>query len=267
MEVISVIFVLATFVAGVYLVYRLLAASVGFVARIARVPQVALFYIGLSLMGFGLASLALAYAADSCGGDATWTFLAATAALMLAPAFGRNVSEKRARRSVQLPALLGLLAWPLVSVAALGDREVLLSRTMTLGDLRTLVSMEGAYASANGGFFDNLECLQRPSECIPGYGSERPAFLDAEMAADSRLGYARRFHAGPKAPEEEIHARNLSPSSLVAFAFIAIPAPRARHRCESFCADSTGRICFMADGSEPPVVDGLCGADCPSLPE
>lgn len=263
----EVIFVLASFAAGVYVVYRLLAAAVGFVARIARVPQVALFSIGLTLMGFGLLSLVLAYAADSCGGDATGTFLAATAALMLAPAFGRNLSEKRARRTVQLPALLGLLAWPLVSVVALGDREVILSRAMTLGDLRTLVSMEAAYASANGGFFDNLECLQRPSECIPGYGSERPKFLDAETAADSRLGYARRFHAGPRAPEDETRAGKLSPSSLKTFAFTAVPGPRTRHRCESFCTDSTGRICFMADGSEPPVVDGLCGRDCPSLPE
>ena len=133
---------------------------------------------------------------------------------------------------------------------------------MTLGDLRTIASGETVYASENGGFFDTLDCLQRPAECIPGYGSERPTFLDRWTAASSRLGYARRFHAGPAAPKEQIDARNLSPSSITAWAVVAIPAPRVRGRCESFCADSTGRICSVADGSDPPIVEGLCGAGC-----
>jgi hypothetical protein len=266
MEVISGIFLIAAFVAGVYLFYRVLAAGLGLAVRLLRVPQRALFAIGLALMGFGLVSLGLSALADACASDVTTPFLMATASLLLAPAFARSLSEKKTRRCVQLPALLGLLAWPFVSFLAIGDREALAARAMTIGDLRAIVSAETAYASENGGFFGDLECLQRPGECIPGYGPERPAFLTPDLAADSRLGYARRFHPGPKAPAEEIRARKLASSSLVAFAFTAVPAPRTRGRCESFCTDSTGRICFMADGSEPPVADGLCGRDCPSFP-
>jgi hypothetical protein len=263
----EIFLVLASAVGGAYFVYRVLAAAVGFVARLAGVPEKALFYLGLLLMGSALASVALTAMADSCGADVTLPLLSATAALTLAPALARNITEKRARRLVQAPSLLGLLTVPVFSVVALGDREAAASRSMTIGDLRTLVSAEMAYASMNGELFDRPECLQRPSECIPGFGADAPVFLDRELAAAARLGYARRFHPGPGATEEEIRTKNASASSLKAFAFTAVPAPRTRGRCESFCTDSTGRICFLSDGSEPPVVDGLCSPACPSLGE
>src|SRR5205823_811413 len=47
----------------------------------------------------------------------------------------------------------------------------------TIGDLRTLVSAESAYSSANGGFYDDPRCLTKPSACIPGYPATAPTFV------------------------------------------------------------------------------------------
>lgn len=270
------LFLVAAFAfAGFYAVYRLLALVVGFGARVTRAPLAVLVYVGLILAAVGLASIQRAYATvESCESDATRPFLTATAALLLALAVARNLrrpvegpSKRKAERAIQLLALLGLLAWPVVAVRGLSNRAILSSRSVTLGDLRTIVSGEAFYAAENGGFFDSLDCLQRSGECLPGYGSDRPALLDGSTAGGSRLGYVRRFRAGPAASKEQLRAGKLSPSSIVAWAVVAIPAPRVRGHCESFCTDSTGRICFMADGSEPSVVDGLCNAACPSLSE
>jgi len=106
--------------AGFYVVYRLLAAVVGFGARLLRIPHAPLFSIGLTLAASGLAAMGWAYATvGSCERDATFPFLGATAALMLALAISRNLSEEKAGRAVQLPALAGMLAWPVVAVLGL----------------------------------------------------------------------------------------------------------------------------------------------------
>jgi hypothetical protein len=43
------------------------------------------------------------------------------------------------------------------------------------------------------------------------------------------------------------------------------PASQGITGVRAFCGDSTGRICFTADGSEPEVVNGSCSPDCLAL--
>jgi type II secretory pathway pseudopilin PulG len=54
-----------------------------------------------------------------------------------------------------------------------------------IGDVRTVISAQFAYASANGGFFDGLECLAAPSDCLPDYPAGGPIFLGAEFLTPS----------------------------------------------------------------------------------
>jgi hypothetical protein len=260
--------VIAILLLAIYLIYRVLAWMIGLLVRISRASDTALAAFGLGLAALGLASIGVAFATvDSCDHDALTPFLTSTGAAFLALASARHRKEPSStRRVTQAMSFASLTVGLSVAGLALAGREVAADRAQTVGDLRTIVSGEMAYASANGGFFDHFECLLRPSGCIAAYPSDGPLFLDSWTASDSRLGYARRFYPGPGAPPDRIREENLSASSLTSWAFVAVPSPRARGRCDSFCTDSTGRICFLADGSEPRVVEGRCDEACTTLP-
>jgi hypothetical protein len=132
------------------------------------------------------------------------------------------------------------------------ERNVLLTVSTVLLGQRT-------YASSNGKFFDEIACLLEPWKCIPGFPSDGAPFLDPTYAGlEPRLGYARKFHPGPKAAPDAIAKAKASPSSLQAFAFTATPLKPGVTGGRAFCGDSGGRTCMTADGSEPPVKDGRC---------
>jgi hypothetical protein len=132
------------------------------------------------------------------------------------------------------------------------ERNVLLTVSTVLLGQRT-------YASANGGFFDEMVCLMKPESCIPGLGADAAPFLDPTYAwLEPRLGYVRRFHPGPKAAADAIAKAKASPSSLQTFAFTATPLKAGVTGGRAFCGDSGGRMCMTADGSEPPVKNGRC---------
>ena len=127
----------------------------------------------------------------------------------------------------------------------------------TIADVRVLVSAQQAYASQNGGFFDRLDCLAEPSRCLPGVPSDTPLFIDPRIAAlTERHGYRRRFHPGASAPLPQ--RSNVSPTSMLSYAYTAVPALPGRTGLRAFCADSRGDVCVAADGREPRVVDAHC---------
>jgi len=165
---------------------------------------------------------------------------------------------------------LALVAIPLIGIiAAIAIPSLLRARvsaneSATIGDIRTVISAQAAYQSANGGFYDTMECLARPEGCIPGYTG--PFFLDAELAsARTKSGYARTFVPGPAAPPDATQAGKLSPSSLMTWAYVAVPANRNQTGVRGFCGDASGRICFTSDGTAPEVVDGACALSCTDL--
>jgi hypothetical protein len=134
-----------------------------------------------------------------------------------------------------------------------------------IGDTRTIIAVQDAYASANGGLYaGSLECLHAPSRCIPGYAPDAPSFLDRELAtAPTRSGYARRFVAGPRASPEEIARREAGPDSVTCWAYLSTPLSSDRG-ARSFCGDCTGAICVRLDGGPPLVRDGAC-TECDPL--
>ena len=159
---------------------------------------------------------------------------------------------------------IGLLVLPFVILAAIAVPSLLRARvsanqSSAVGDIRAVISGQTAYASANGGYYDTLECLASAAPCIPGYTGPTP-FIDAALVNEVKSGYRRRFHRGAPASGDGI-----SPSSITSFAYTAVPVEVGRTGTRGFCGDASGRICFTNDGSEPPVVDGACAEPCNAL--
>jgi len=148
---------------------------------------------------------------------------------------------------VLMPFVVGIIA--AIAIPSFLRARVSANEAAAIGDVRTVLAAEAAYGSANNGHYGTLECLAKPSACLPGYSG--PPMLDEPLAtAEARNGYKRVFHAGP---------------ALASFAYVAIPVEGGRTGVRSFCGDASGRICYVADGSAPEVVDGGCPAKCPLL--
>jgi hypothetical protein len=128
-----------------------------------------------------------------------------------------------------------------------------------LGDVRTMIAAQYAYAAANGGFYDHPRCLAEPHRCIPNYAG--PTFLDAGMLQGKRQGYHWTFHPGPPAPPAASATGRSSPSSLKSFAYAAVPVEWGKTGTRALCGDASGVICFTADPAIPPVAGGACARE------
>ena len=150
-------------------------------------------------------------------------------------------------------AIIGIIA--AIAIPSLLRARVSANESATLGDIRTLISAQAAYQSANGGFYDSsLGCLTAPSAgCIPNYPTNAPTFLDSQLAAQTaKSGYNRLFAGGP-APAG-INAAIVSTSSASIYRYDATPINGGQTGVRGFAADNSGRICFTNNGD--PVAPG-----------
>lgn len=132
-----------------------------------------------------------------------------------------------------------------------------------IGDVRTVLAAQAAYAVRNGGFYDTLECLAGSQRCTSRKDGEQPARLDESLATlQPRFRYKRSFHPGPKAPPEQVRRARASASSIVSFAYVAVPESYGPGTRRAFCGDHTGVICVTSDGETPRVEDGRCVRPC-----
>jgi hypothetical protein len=69
----------------------------------------------------------------------------------------------------------------------------------------------------------------------------------------SRDGYTFKVYRAARAP-------------AAGFAYTATPAKLGRTGIHGFCADSTGRVCYSPDGTEPRVAGHRCAPSCRDLP-
>jgi hypothetical protein len=125
-----------------------------------------------------------------------------------------------------------------------------------IGDTRTVISAQAAYAASNGGYFaGHLECLESPASCLPGYTG--PTFLDPVLAgARTKAGYERRLVPSLPATAEEIARGKLGKGSVRCYAYLSTPV-ESTSDARSYCGDCTGVVCWRQGG--PPVVkDGEC---------
>jgi len=155
--------------------------------------------------------------------------------------------------SILLIPFVGIVA--AIAIPSLLRARVSANEAAALGDMRTVVSAEAAYQAENAGYFDRLECLATPGQCIPGYHGS--SMIDQRLLSTEDKGYRRTFYPGPRAEPTPAKA---SPTSLMAFAYVATPVSPGRTGVRTFCGDATGVICHAMG----PVVpeNGVCPASC-----
>jgi type IV pilus assembly protein PilA len=160
-------------------------------------------------------------------------------------------------------AIIGIIA--AIAIPSLLRARVSANESATLGDIRTLISAQAAYQSANSGFYDaRLSCLTSPSAgaCIPSYPSIAPTFLDSQLASqNAKSGYNRFFSSGGAA----VSVATASPTSSAVYAYDATPVVVGQTGVRGFAADSSGRICFTVAGTAVGVSGGILPPTCNDL--
>jgi type IV pilus assembly protein PilA len=150
-------------------------------------------------------------------------------------------------------AIIGIIA--AIAIPSLLRARVSANESATIGDIRTVISGEAAYQSANGGWYDTISCLQvNGATCIPSYPSSAPTFLDSSIAnLKSKSGYDRSFNQGPS--PATIPATS-SGTSISSYAYLASPVAQGQTGVRGFGGDSSGVLCFTSNGAEPTAANG-----------
>ena len=158
-------------------------------------------------------------------------------------------------------AIIGIIA--AIAIPSLLRARVSANEAATIGDIRTVISGQAAYATANAGFYDSaLTCLQAPgSGCIPNYNVGAPTFLDLNIANYSpKSGYNRAPGAPGTAPVAggcpQIVAAGTSivtcsGTSVDGYSYLATPVSLNRSGVRGFAGGTDGVICFNPQGAAP----------------
>jgi type IV pilus assembly protein PilA len=135
-----------------------------------------------------------------------------------------------------------------IAIPSLLRARISANESGTIGDTRTVISAQAAYASANAGLSEgNLTCLNEPfTGCIPNYPANAPTFLDVNIGnLEFKSGYNRSFEVGPVPTQLPPSA---SPTSVNAFAYLSTPANVGRTGVRGFGGDSSGVLCANQQG-------------------
>jgi prepilin-type N-terminal cleavage/methylation domain-containing protein len=152
-------------------------------------------------------------------------------------------------------AIIGIIA--AIAIPSLLRARVSANESATIGDIRTVISGQAAYQSANVGWYDEISCLNDPQGCIPNYPTNAPTFLDSAISSlQTKSGYTRLFYPGAN-PVPLPPTTIGSQSSLSSYAYTASPVTSGQTGVRGFAGDSSGVLCFSPDGTEP---DGSTGA-------
>jgi prepilin-type N-terminal cleavage/methylation domain-containing protein len=149
-------------------------------------------------------------------------------------------------------AIIGIIA--AIAIPSLLRARVSANESGTIGDIRSILSAETAYQSANGGFYGNITCLSTPSGCLTSYSG--PTFLDPSIASATatKSGYVRTFSPGtPVASSGAVGTQSLSD-----FTYFATPLSQNQTGVRGFGGDSSGRICFTQTGTAPVLGTNTC---------
>ena len=163
-------------------------------------------------------------------------------------------------------AIIGIIA--AIAIPSLLRARVSANESAVIGDIRTVISAEAAYQSANGGFYDRaITCLTAPGGggCIPSYPSAAPTFLDSQLTAlNAKSGYNRSWAPGVVAAPIPPTS---SPTSTGTYAYHATPSTQDQTGVRGFAGEASGRICFTTNGAfvAAGVVPGTLAANCNDL--
>jgi type IV pilus assembly protein PilA len=148
-------------------------------------------------------------------------------------------------------AIIGIIA--AIAIPSLLRARVSANESATIGDVRSVISGQAAYQSANGQWYDgNLTCLAVTGPlCIPSYPTNAPTFLDSAISARiPKSGYNRSFLPG--ATPAPLGPGN-SATSVSAYAYLTSPVNNGQTGVRGFGGDSSGVLCFTPAGLIPPT--------------
>ena len=152
-------------------------------------------------------------------------------------------------------AIIGIIA--AIAIPSLLRARVSANEAATIGDIRTVISAQATYSSANGSFYEgNLTCLIGPSSgCIPSYPSGAPTFLDSQLAnLLPKSGYSRSFVSGPPPTQT---SPLISKTSTTSYAYLASPINPNQTGVRGFGGDASGVLCFVPAGGAPTGTGGV----------
>ena len=156
-------------------------------------------------------------------------------------------------------AIIGIIA--AIAIPSLLRARISANESGMIGDVRTVISGQAAFQSANSGFYGNLTCLGLPSavlDCIPLYPLTGPTFLDPQIVSlSTKSGYARSF-----APGAVGGTGTDSGGDILGFCYQGTPAS-TQGGVRSFGGDASGLVgqnptafaCCPAGGT----LDAACG--------
>lgn len=156
-------------------------------------------------------------------------------------------------------AIIGIIA--AIAIPSLLRARVSANESATIGDIRTVISSQAAYQSANGGWYEaTFTCLNGPfAGCIPNYPTNSPTFLDSQLASLlSKSGYDRSFSGG--ATPANINTNISSNTATTSYVYWATPTSPGQTGVRGFAGDSSGILCFSTDGSAA-ATTGSIGLD------
>jgi prepilin-type N-terminal cleavage/methylation domain-containing protein len=153
-------------------------------------------------------------------------------------------------------AIIGIIA--AIAIPSLLRARVSANEAATIGDIRTVISGQAAFQSANGGWYGgSLSCLNNPmggNACIPNYPAGAPTFLDSNIAPPaaapgSKSGYARSW--GPGGTPNPINTNVSGTNSVSSYVYLATPVTQGQTGVRGFGGDASGVLCFSTNGAAP----------------
>ena len=158
-------------------------------------------------------------------------------------------------------AIIGIIA--AIAIPSLLRARVSANEAQAIGDTRSVISAEQTYASANGGYFANIQSLcTNGIGCngigIPLYPAAAPDFLGSDLARlGDKSGYTRSFTDGTLVPTP---SANVDPASLLDYCYHSLPASPGLSGVRGFLGAGNGAIYMDPAGASPP-----CPPDATSI--
>ena len=148
-------------------------------------------------------------------------------------------------------AIIGIIA--AIAIPSLLRARVSANEAATIGDIRTVISAQAAFHSANGGWYTGaITCLNvvAPGTCIPSYPTNAPTFIDSSVASlGAKSGYARSFIPG--ATPVPLNTMVSGATSVASYVYLATPVSQGQTGVRGFGGDASGVLCFTPSGVAP----------------